>query len=400
VRGFIDQEIVGRISSPEDFLNNANAFLDRFAVSSPDKRRQDIRNELSSDLPNFLFIGAIMNYGNIGTSETLSLHLMDLHRRYPFLFRPNDAFWTRLDTLDLNKAAKIMGSLLMPLSGLFRTDFQKVVVPNWTATIQFLRKSCDGNAGNFFFHMTRSLKIRQDDPSALNTIQNSLDEQKRKKLKEQLCIDFALGPKTGLLLLSVMTENRRGFGVLEGVSKEQVKGLKAPVDSAVIRVMLNSGLVKIMSVAPEREEGKFTRSVMTEVCQHAMDILAEKLGILPIELDEYIWGVGTIPCKHRGAFCFICPMTEICDSWRHGFVKESSGAEYLERCFSFARPQTAKNALYLRGCQTCPHQSSCEVVNAQTGIRHPKFGSEYVSQRYTDSANKLSSLEIEQATSR
>jgi len=397
VRGFLDKDILQRITSSEDFLKNADAFLNQFLLSSPDTRKQEMQNELGDDLANFLFISSILNYGNIGTSETLSLHLMNLYRRYPFMFRPNDKFWVTLNAMNPNQAKKIMDSLLMPLSGLFRTDFRKVVVPNWIAMIKFLRNTCQGDAGNFFYHVIKSLMIKEDDPSALTIIQNLLDEKEREMLKKQLGMDFALGPKTGLLLLSVMTANRRGFGVLKGVSRDQVKGLKAPVDSAVIRVMLNTGLVKITYVTLERREGKFIRSAMTEACQKAMDMFAEKLSILPIELDEYIWAVGTMPCKHRGAFCFICPLTELCDSWKHGYVKESSGAEYLKRCFSFARPQTAKNALYLRGCHTCPHKSSCEVIDIQKGICHPKFGQEYISRRYSDSVDKLSPQEIGRA---
>lgn len=323
VQGFLDENILQRITSPKKFLRNMDAFLNQFSLSSSEIHKHEMQHELGSDLANFLFISAVLNYGNIGTSETLSLHLINLYRRYPFMFRPNVKFWVTLDAIKTHEAKRIMGSILMPLSGLFRTDFQKVVVSNWMAIIKFLQNACRGDAANFFYHMTKSLMIKEDDPSALTVIQNILDETKRGKLKKQLGMEFALGPKTGLLLLSIMTANRRGFGVLKGVSRDHVKGLKAPIDSAVIRVMLNTGLVKITYVAPKKER-KFLRSIMTEVCQKAMDMFAEKLGILSIELDEYIWAVGTMPCKHRGAFCFICPLTELCDSWRHGYVKKAA----------------------------------------------------------------------------
>lgn len=391
----MDMNVLRRIVSPERILKESDAFIDRFSPSPPDLRREQLKDELGGDLANFLFISSLMDYGNIGTSETLSLHLRDLYRKFPFLFRPDDPFWKSFEKIDPNKAGKILSSILMSLSGLFRTDFENVVVPNWINMVRFLREKCNNDAANFFIYITKCLLIDSNDPMALARFQNLLQRSKdRKNLKEQLGMNFSLGPKIGVLLFSVLTDNRRGFGLLKGVSREQIKGLKAPVDSAVIRVMLNTGLVKITFVTPERREGRFTRTDMTEVCQRAMDILAEKLGILPIELDMYIWAVGTMPCKHRGRFCFICPLTEICDSWKYGYVKESSGAEYTYRCFSFARPQTGQNALYLRCCHTCPHQSLCRETNIPMKIYHPVSGSSYLSRRYSDSEEKVSLSEI------
>lgn len=161
------------------------------------------------------------------------------------------------------------------------------------------------------------------------------------------------------------------------------------MDSAVIRVMLNTGLVKIVHVNPEVREGRFTRSILTEVCQLAMELMAGRLGLIPIELDEYVWSVGTTACKHRGKFCFICPLTGICDSWIYGYVKESSGAEYLERCFSFARPQTHKNALYLRGCRNCKYKDKCLLVDPSKGVRHPVFNDKYAVKKFSKCTDKL-----------
>jgi len=395
VEGYIDENVLTRVVSPEELLKTADSFLNRFAPSPPDVQKKELREELKDDLANFLFISALMDYGNIGTSETLSLHLRGLYRKHPFLFRPADPFWRKLEDMDQETSSKVLSSILMPISGLFRTDFENVVVPNWVNIIRFLHEKCNDDASNFFIHMIRSLFIDRDDPLALASFQNLLRRSRdRDRLKQQLGINFALGPKTGLLLLSVMTDNRRGFGVLRGVRRDQVRGLKAPIDSAVIRVMLNTGLVKITSINPKRREGRFTRTDMTDVCQRAMDLFAERLGILPIELDMYIWAVGTIPCKHRGRFCFICPLMELCDSWMYGYVKESSGAEYLKRCFSFARPQTAKNALYLRGCRTCPQRSLCRIIDDSTKIRHPTWGLAYTSRRYSESLEKLPVEEI------
>ena len=395
VAGFVDHDIPQRLASAESFLSGADAFLNRFSLSPPDERKEKMKQEFGNDLANFLFISSVLNYGNIGTSETLFLNLMDLYRRYRFLFRPNDQFWVKLRQMNAEQSKRVMESLLVPLSGLFRTDFRKVIVPSWTASINFIRNACEGDSGNLFHHIARSLMINEDNPSALAIIQGLLSGKGRNRVKKQLGMNFALGPKTVLLLLSVMTENRRGFGVLRGVTREQIKELKAPVDSAVVRVMLNTGLVKITFVNPTLAQGKLARTDLTDVCQRGMDLLAERLGILPIELDEYVWAIGTIPCKHRGAFCFICPLTEICDSWRQGYVRESSGAEYLNRCFSFARPQTEKNALYLRGCQTCPQQSSCILIDAERGIRHPRYGPEYLSRRFSSLAEKLLPEELE-----
>ena len=387
--GFIDDKILNRITSPERYLKASNIFLNTFATFPSNAQKEKLLDELQDDLANFLFMGSLMDYGNIGTSESFSLHLRNLYRRYPFLFRPYDSFWRKLEERGPEIAKKIISSILISISGLARTDFENVVVPNWINIIKFLREKCNNDAANFFLYMTKSLLIEKNDPMALAIFQKILTKGNRKKLKEQLGINFSLGPKTGILFLSIMTDNLRGFNVLKGVSRNQIKKLKAPVDSAVIRVMLNTGLVKITSVNPERKEGKFVRTDMTEVCQNAMDLFSEKLGIISIEFDMYVWAVGTMPCKHRGSFCFICPFTEICDSWKYGYVKESSGKDYLDRCFSFARPQTEKNALYLRGCHNCSHRSSCIEIDRSKNIRHPLYGDFYTSRRYTDSKEKL-----------
>lgn len=395
IEGYIDTAVLDRIGDPAGMLEEMEDFL-KVAGGSAGSAKDVLRERLGQDLPNFLFISAIMDYGNIATSKTLQLVLLDLHSRYPFLFRPMDPFWDKiLGGESEGEERRKLETLLLPLSGLFRTDFLEVVVPNWISIIWFLRKNCSGDASNFFTFVRERLGLSGDDPAALKRFQEMITSEERlERVKKFLGINFSLGPKTGALLLSLMTENRRGFGVLRGVSREQTARLAAPVDSAVIRVMLNTGLVKIVHVNPERTEGRFTRSILTEVCQRAMELMAGRLGLIPIELDEYVWSVGTTACKHRGKFCFICPLTGICDSWIHGYVKESSGAEYLKRCFSFARPQTHKNALYLRGCGNCQYRDKCLLVDHSRGARHPVFDQKYTVRRFSSKSAKISAKNV------
>ena len=396
IKGFIDADILSRISNPKLLLDEMAAFTDRLAGGSLDAAKEALRQKLGEDLPNFLFISAIMDYGNIATSRTLQLVLLDLYKKYPFLFRPNDRFWDDLLKNDQQAEAwRVLETLLLPLSGLFRTDFLDVVVPNWVGIIKFLRDSCEGDASNFFNFACRKLGLSENDPNALRKFQERMfSKSSVDRLKEELGIEFSLGPKTGSLLLSLMTENGRGFGVLRGVNREQTAKLAPPVDSAVIRVMLNTGLVKITHVNPQRKEGRFTRSILTAVCQRSMELMAGRLELMPIELDEYIWSIGTTACKHRGKFCYICPLTVMCDSWIYGYVKESSGAKYRDRCFSFARPQTQKNALYLRGCETCPHQGQCRVIDETMATRHPTYNEEYSVRKFSSQTEKIRDEDI------
>jgi hypothetical protein len=394
VKGFIDRSVLNRISDPDRLLEEMTAFSDMVAGYPRSVAKNNLRNRLGGDLANFLFISSIMDYGNIATSRTLHLVLLDLYDRYPFLFRPHHRFWDEILSGGRDSESwRILETILMPLSGLFRTDFLRVVVPNWSAVIKFLRNSCEGDASNFFIFATRRLGLRADDAEALRKIQEKFsDMESANRLKDLLGIEFSLGPKTCLLLLSLMTDNRRGFGVLRGASREQTARLSAPVDSAVIRVVLNTGLVKITYVNPLRKEGRFTRSTMTAACQRSVDLMAEHLGLMPIELDEYIWSVGTTACKHRGRFCYVCPLTSLCDSWIYGYVKESSGADYLERCFSFARPQTQRNALYLRGCENCPSSWRCTPVSER--IRHPAFDGRYAVRKFSHDSEKIRDADI------
>ena len=184
VKGFVDNEVLRRICSPEGVLGEANAFLDRFSPSSSETLDVQLRKELGKDLANFLFISSVIDYGNIGTSENLFVILKELYKRYPFLFRPNDIFWKKLAEMDQSQADKITEGLLLPLSGLFRTDFRKVLVPGWRAIITFLRTTCEGDGANLFVYMTRSLMIDKDDPNALEKVQDLLDADKIDALKD------------------------------------------------------------------------------------------------------------------------------------------------------------------------------------------------------------------------
>lgn len=374
VRGFIDTEMLETLS-PEKLLSDMNEFDEKYGGGMPEERKKDLWQRLGKDLPNFLFVNCLMDYGNIGTSESLRLGLLDVYKMNPSLFRPGDDFWRSLDSMEAERAFMILGSQLFRLTGMFRTDFEKVVLPSWWGMMDFLHRECNDDAGNFFLAACRLLGVHHNDPDALNKIECILSRTSSIIRKKKYGMKFAWGPKIGALLLSSMTDNLRGFNFLSGVNREQVKNLKAPVDSAVIRVMLNTGLVKIRYVSSSLKEGRIMRGDMTKVCQETMDEISRRLNLFSIELDHYIWEIGSLVCKHRGRFCFLCPMDSLCESWQHEYVRESSGKDYRERCFSFARPQTARNALYLRGCENCPYSGKCEPL--KRGMRFPSFNKTY-----------------------
>lgn len=389
-KGYVDSRIVDGITDPTSLKGEMDRY--RETASSRSAGGGDIKEILGEDLANFLFISSLLDYGNIGTSETFRLQMLELYKLRPFLFRPSSSFWQRVRASDEPESSRILQTLLFSLSGLLRTSFEGTIVPSWYRMIDFLYRECESDAANFYLAACQSLSLEPSKPESLETLRSRLEDS---SLRDRLRMGFPWGPKISLVLLSQMTDNARGYGILKGTTREHVKLLKSPIDSAVIRVILNTGLVKITYVSPAVSEGKFQRTDLTEPCQRAMDMLADKLGILAVEADEYIWTVGTQPCKYRGRYCFVCPLTSFCETWRNGYVRESAGDESGSRCFSFSRPQTEKNALYLRGCTNCPHSSGCTLIIPSTGIRHPTYDDNYKSQRYSDSSDKLTEEELE-----
>ena len=217
IEGYIDMAVLERIGDPAGMLEEMDGFL-KVAGGSVGSTKDVLKEKLGQDLPNFLFISAIMDYGNIATSRTLQLVLLDLYSRYPFLFRPADPFWDRiLGGESEGEERRKLETLLLPLSGLFRTDFLEVVVPNWISIIGFLRINCGGDASNFFMFVCKRLGLNEDDPAALKRFQEMIaSEDKLERVKRSLGINFSLGPKTSALLLSLMTENRRGSAFSRG----------------------------------------------------------------------------------------------------------------------------------------------------------------------------------------
>lgn len=192
---------------------------------------------------------------------------------------------------------------------------------------------------------------------------------KVQKIKKKAGIRFPYGDKNGRLLFSLMSSSNRGFRVLRGVTDKHLKNFDIPVDAQIIRVSFNLGLIRVLWVnasshkfSDKEETGRgllMNRSEFTTPCQRTWKIVARKLGVFPVDLDYYIFSLGTTLCKRFGELCFICPLTEICWSCEKGSVAESRGAKWQEGCFSFGRADPGIDRLIVRTCVECP----CSTVD-------------------------------------
>jgi len=301
------------------------------------------------DRANFLFLRSLLDYQSIGTSESLESSILDIYRRTRCLFEPSNDFWTEMTT----ERQRLLAILLLKLSGMFRRSFS-LVVTDWRRMIEFLREQCHSDASNFFEAMAERLGLNRNDPLALEKMQLILEKKG--------VFPFTYSKKNGRFLLTVMSENRRGHGLLKSVVREHLSNFNLPVDSQVIRVSLNTGLIKMMRVADREIVIKnrlgrglmIKRSDLTEPCQRAWRLVSSRVGLLPVELDIYVWSGGSLFCKHFGEYCFACPLTVVCDSWATKLVRESRGADWDKGTFSFCRPQTGVDRLILRDENT-PH---------------------------------------------
>jgi hypothetical protein len=308
---------------------------------------------------NFIFIRSLLDYQSITISEALAATLLDIYTKAPFLFEPSNPFWA-----EATKGEKL-GVLLLRLSGMFQRPFEQVI-GNWISMIEFLRTECGSDAANFFEVMAGKLGLDPDNPKALEKMQLILERKTE--------LPFTYAKKNGRFLLSSMADTRRGHNVLKHVTHEHLLNFNLPVDSQIIRVSLNTGLLKMTTVNSEtitlpKGKGKQTitgqgriimRSDLTEPCQAAWRLVSERVGMVPAEIDFYVWSNGSLLCKHFGNYCFVCPFTAACESWTTRLVRESRGAEWTNGSFSFCRPQSL-DALILRDENTPNVQEKYDV---------------------------------------
>jgi len=358
LEGYIDRDRI--LNFNPKLFHELKTTLKRIE-GDPLKEKEYIRERISKgDIANFLFIRSIFDYGNIAPSWVFSQVLISIYEATPQLFRPMDKFWDSLLNKPKEQQRRIISLPLLKLAGLFRSSF-KDLVRHWINIIVFIRDVCNGDASIFFEKMAEALGIDTKDECALEELHNSL---KRKEIKKRAGIRFPYGDKNGRLLFSLMSKSSRGLDVLKGIKDEHLRNFNIPVDAQIIRVSLNTGFIRITWVDAEQlrfKESKkvgyglaITRSDFTEPCQHLWKLIAQKLNIFPVDLDYYIWSLGSILCKRYGEFCYICPLKVVCWSWEKGSVAESRGVDWQEGCFSFGRAEPGIDRLILRTCKECP----------------------------------------------
>jgi len=350
-RGYINEDFIKGISS--QFIEKAEDLLRIVGLDIEKSKRKILETIERHDLANFLFIRSIFDYGGVAPSHVFGEIMLKLYKERPFLFRPTDSRWEHIATTEMEIP-------LLPIAGLHRTKFEDIA-KWWINIIKFLSEKCNGNASEFFIKMANEYNIKLDDPYALEKLHLRFMKEKRR--------GFPYGDKNGRLMVCTMSQSRRGFGVLKGVRPEHLKSFNMPVNSQVIRVSLNSGLIKFAYVEAreykitirrkgEEEEIKglgigLDEIPFVEICQKAWKIIASKLDIYPIDLDIYIWSIGTILCKRFGRLCSLCPLWAVCESVKRGYVGESRGVEWFKGCFSLAKPQLKAFAI-IRTCNYCP----------------------------------------------
>jgi hypothetical protein len=291
---------------------------------------------------NFVFIRSLLDYASIATSESLELAILDIYHKSPFLFEPSNAFWGKVA-----ENRNLLAVLLLRLSGMFRRSFDSVV-GDWIHMIEYLRSSCESDAANFFDATAKKLRLEVSDPLALEKMQLILERGRR--------LPFAYSRKNGRFMLTLMTKNQRGFDLLKEVTREHLAHFNMAVDSQIVRVSLNTGLIDMKKVHSQtvrikKKSGEgllLMRSDLTEPSQRVWKMVSDNVGLLPMEIDLYVWANGSLLCKHFGEYCFVCPFNAACATWETRLVRESRGAEWHRGLFTFCRPQTDVDALILR----------------------------------------------------
>lgn len=176
-----------------------------------------------------------------------------------------------------------------------------------------------------------------------------------KNVKEAAGISLDYGEKAGRVVLMLLTENNRGHKHLKGVTRKHLEHLRIPVDTKVLRLALNTGLVRVthmpkghlkvpkrkgekkkieseedaiedwtnhedepydMHVSVSKEELprmlSLRRVNFTKICQETWGQVSQKLQMYAIDLDECLFEVGSLLCMDRGRMCYLCPFTGIC----------------------------------------------------------------------------------------
>lgn len=330
---------------PRDFAKEAKERLKILGIDLEENKNKILNLVERKDLPNFLFIRSIFDYGGVIPPHVFEEIMLNSYKNCPFLFRPDNRIW-------INMTPKAMQILLLPIVGLHRTKFEDIA-KWWINVMNFLRNECEGDASNFFMRMTEKYGINGENESSLEELHRKFKQDKQKNIP--------YGDKNGRLLIALLSKCERGFGVLKDVKSKHLYHFNLPVDSQVVRVSLNSGLIKFTYVKSKKyklkvggvkevERGLINEVLLTQICQKAWKIAAEKIECFPIDLDIYIWSIGTMLCKRFGKFCSFCPLKNICNSVEREYVGESRGVDWFKGCFCLAKPQLKAFAI-LRTCR-------------------------------------------------
>jgi len=337
------------------------------------------------DQANFIFIRSLLDFINTASSESFSLAFADIDQTYPFLFRPCDTYWDKLLKKKATERNMILGALLLRARGLTRQRFENVI-DWWVNMIVFLREKCDGNAGNFFRVVASKLGIDRRRNDALEVVQNLLESFC--EIRDYVGITFPFSLKAGRLFFTMMTKSDRGFDLMNDVSDEHVKAFNLPVDAQVLRVALNTRLIDVKWVKAEKvkigeTEAKvlvLQRSDMTELAQVAWKLIADNIGVPPVELDYLIYSVGSLVCNRFGNMCYACPITDVCYSWGRKKIAEGSGVDWNKKgMFSYGKG--GFDALVFRPCSKCK--------GCLSGCRH-----KYPIRKFSSKQSKIDSVRI------
>ena len=360
ISGFIPAERIKRF--PQNFITKADNMLKMLGINLEENKKKIINFVKTEDLANFLFIRCIFDYGGVTPSFILAERMLDLYRKCSFLFKPTDNIWTNITDVAMQLA-------ILPIAGLLRTDFENIA-RWWRNIINFLREECNGDASNFFINMAERCGICIDDPKSLELLHLRLISGNILKCAGKKL--FPYGDKNGRLMIALMSSSKRGFGVLKGVKPKHLRYFNLPVNSQVIRVTLNSGLIKFSSmnsdeysISTRKRRKEVVRTgrgikldadiekALIEICKKVWRHIANKIKLFPIDLDIYIWSLGAILCKRFGKFCSLCPLYDVCESVERGFVGESRGVDWTRGCFTLGKPQLNTIPI-IRICKDCP----------------------------------------------
>ena len=387
--GYIDKKIIEKFSRkdyPE--LNKELQLLGGGPIDADKESLQGMNGKIG---PNFVFIRSLSDYINSAPSDSFSRAFLGISKKSPFLFDPKAEFWDDLFKEKYEKQLKTLFPLINQTRGLARTQFDKFI-GYWINMIKFLRTNCMGSASNFYISSCKTLGIDYQDPVSLEKLQ-SLLEIYGGRVKNILGINFPWSYKAGRLFFTMMTKNLRGFDFLEGVTKKHLEHFNLPVDSQVLRVALNTGLIKVEYINAERitigghtaNILKMRRSDMTEIVQKAWKLVAEGMDVIPIELDYAIYSIGSLVCNRFGSNCYCCPITGICDSWANKAIPEGAGVRWhSEGAFSYAKG--GMDALIFRTCDESGNPNSCKETFPEINVfdeKNEKIDLKALKDKYT-----------------